>query len=49
MARQSGRERRVNQDETRRPSGAMIIAGLGLGKRFDCRAASISLRRSRFS
>ena len=24
-------------------------AGLGLGKRFDCRAASISLRRSRFS
>jgi hypothetical protein len=32
MARQSGWERRVNQDEKKQPGVGMIVAGGGLGK-----------------
>jgi hypothetical protein len=35
IARQSGCERRVNQDETQRPSVLMIGAGCADGKLFD--------------
>jgi hypothetical protein len=35
IARQSGWERRVNQDETRQPSEAIVDAGRRFGKRFD--------------
>jgi hypothetical protein len=32
MARQSGWERRVNQDEKKQPGTIMIVAGGGFGK-----------------